>query len=189
MSPLFRAAVDIQKFVRDRGWPFCFIGGIVVSRWAVERQTVDADMTVFTRIERDGECIADLLGRFAPRHADAVAMAHRSRVLFLIHENGVALDVALGTMEFEERAIERATWWDCGNDVRLFTCSAEDLLVHKAYASRPQDWADVENVLAVQGTRLDVAQILRDLAPLTLLKEDDGIITKLEWMLKKQKLL
>jgi len=28
-------------------------------------------------------------------------------------------------------------------DARLRTCSAEDLIVHKAFAARPQDWVDI----------------------------------------------
>lgn len=189
MNPVFLAAHDLQEFVRSRGWPFCIIGGIVVGRWGVERLTNDADMTVLTRIERDDECINGLVGKFETWFPNSVEIAHRSRVLFLKHTNGVRMDVALGAMEFEESAIARASWWDSGKGVRLFTCSAEDLIVHKAYAARDRDWADVDSVLSVQGTRLDVKQILRDIQPLALLKEDDGVITKLEWMLKKQKLL
>jgi len=146
-------------------------------------------MTVLTRIERDEECIKDLIGKFALWFPNSVEIAHHSRVLFLKHENGIRMDVALGTMEFEERAIERATWWTSDEGVKLFTCSAEDLIVHKAYAARDRDWADVDSVLSVQGGRLNVAQILRDLAPLTLLKEDSGIIPKLEHMLKKRRLI
>ncbi len=189
MNPVFRAAFDLQEFVRDCGWPFCLIGGIVVARWGVERMTSDADMTVLTHIEHDERCIADLTGKFALWFPDSLQIARHSRVLFLKHENGVRMDVALGTMDFEERAIERASWWDSGKGVRLFTCSAEDLIVHKAYAARDQDWADVERVLSAQGAKLNVPQILSELEPLTLLKEDDGIVRKLEHLLKIRGLL
>ncbi|HEV7405719.1 MAG TPA: hypothetical protein VGO11_22435 [Chthoniobacteraceae bacterium] len=99
------------------------------------------------------------------------------------------MDVALGVLEFEERSIARASWWDSQHGPRLFTCSAEDLIVHKAYASRDRDWSDVDSVLSVQGKRLDVGQILRELRPLALLKEDDGIIRQLEHRFRKRGLL
>ena len=189
MNLVHAAAADLQEFVREKGWPFCFIGGIALQRWSRPRATKDADMTVFTQVFRDEECIRVLLDRFAPRYADAAEKAPTIRVLFLRHENGIPLNVALGAFEFEEHAIARASWWEVSEGLRLFTCSAEDLIVHKAHASRPQDRVDVESILSAQGRRLNVAQILREMEPLALLKEDSGIITKLEHMLKKRRLL
>lgn len=189
MNAVYSAAADLQEFVRAKGWPFCFIGGIAVQRWAIPRATDDADMTVFTQVFRDDECISELLKRFAPRYSDSAEKAPMIRVLFMRHSNGIALDVALGAFEFEEHSIQRASWWEVADGVRLFTCSAEDLIVHKAYASRPLDWVDVDNILAVQGNRLDVAQILREVQPLADLKEDSGIVTKLRHMLQKRGLI
>ena len=33
MRDLFRLANDIQSFCRERGWKFCFIGGLALQRW------------------------------------------------------------------------------------------------------------------------------------------------------------
>lgn len=184
-SAVFRAALDLQAFCEERGWRFCIIGGLAVERWAVPRFTEDADMTVLTRF--DDEPVLDaLLGKFEARRADAREFAIRTRVVLLRHESGVELDVALGALDFEDRAIERGSWWVARPGVRLFTCSAEDLVVHKAFASREQDWADVDRILAVQGGRLKVEQILAELRPLAELKEDAGIVPKLEGMLRKR---
>ena len=105
MNAVFQAAFDLQEFVRARGWPFCIIGGIVVNRWGLERQTQDADMTVLTGFERDDECTAELLAQFEPWFANTTEMAQRLRILFLKHPNGVRMDVALGVMDFEERSM------------------------------------------------------------------------------------
>src|SRR5207248_1569730 len=132
----------------------------------------------------DDEPVMDaLLARFAARNANPRDFAVRTRVLFLRHDNGVPLDVALGALDFEDRAISRASWWDAAPQVRLLTCSAEDLIVHKAFASRDRDWSDVERIIGTQRDRLNVGQILEELTPLVLLKEDSGIIPKLEHML------
>ncbi len=45
------------------------------------------------------------------------------------------------------------------------TCSADDLVVHKAFASRDQDWADVDGILMRQGPRLDVKLIFEEIDP------------------------
>ena len=62
----------------------------------------------------------------------------------------------------------------------LTTCSAEDLVVHKAFASRDRDWSDVETILVRQHGRLDLAQIRRDLSPLLELKDDVEPLAKLD---------
>ena len=188
LPQLIEAAQSVQEFVRSQSWRFCFIGGLVVQRWGIERGTKDADLTVLTRF--DDEPVLDaLLARFKPRYAQPKEFAMRARVLFLWHDNGVPIDVALGALDFEERAIERGSWWGAQPGVQLFTCSADDLIVHKAFASRDQDWSDVDRILAVQRERLNVEQILTELRPLAELKEDGGIIAKLEWMMRKHGLL
>lgn len=54
----------------------------------------------------------------------------------------------------------------------LVTCSAEDLIVHKAFAARDKDWLDIEGVAARQAGGLDVALIFEELGPLLALKSD-----------------
>lgn len=46
MNPIFAAALEVQAFCRERGWRFCFIGGLTVQRWGEPRLTQDVDMTL-----------------------------------------------------------------------------------------------------------------------------------------------
>lgn len=63
----------------------------------------------------------------------------------------------------------------------LRLCTAEDLLVMKAFASRPLDWNDVRGILVRQGTgTLDWSYIHRQLQPLCEIKEAPEILTQLE---------
>ena len=189
MSPVIGAAADLQRYCEAQGWQFCFIGGLAVQRWGVPRYTEDADLTLITKFVDDEGCCTKLLERFDARRPDAFDFAQRSRVLLLRHENGVELDVCLGALEFEVRSVSRAVVWRSPDGIELKVCCAEDLIVHKAFASRDEDWIDVQRVLEVQGRKLNVAQIFDELRPLAELKEDDGIITRLEWEMKKQGLL
>lgn len=68
-----------------------------------------------------------------------------------------------------QRAVERASLWDV-KEAWLLTCSAEDLIVHKAFAGRERDWLDVEGIVIRQGEDLDRDLVLRELAPLAELK-------------------
>jgi hypothetical protein len=65
------------------------------------------------------------------------------------------------------------------------TCSAEDLVVLKAFAGRGKDWVDVEGVVARQAERLETALVLRELRPLLELKEDVQALDRLRAILER----
>lgn len=83
-------------------------------------------------------------------------------------------------LSFEECAVERASPFRFPPDVSLRTCSADDLLVLKAFADRPKDWVDVDGIVIRQAGRLDWAYVQAQLAPLAELKEAPELLTKLE---------
>jgi hypothetical protein len=62
----------------------------------------------------------------------------------------------------------------------LRTCSAECLIVLKAFAARPKDWLDIEGVIIRQTGRIDWTYIRRQLLPLVELKEAPEIMDELE---------
>ena len=94
--------------------------------------------------------------------------------------NGFAVDIALGAMPFEARTIDRATEAELATGAVLQTCSATDLVVHKAFAGRPQDWVDVEGVLLRQQGDLVWPQLWADLTELAALKEEPELVDELE---------
>jgi hypothetical protein len=101
-------------------------------------------------------------------------------VLLLRAPSGVGLDIALGGLPFEESAASRSSLFRFPPDIDLRTCSAEDLIVFKAFADRPKDWVDIEGVAIRQSGHLDWAAIRADLAPLVELKDAPEIVDKLQ---------
>ncbi len=69
--------------------------------------------------------------------------------------------------------------WHLDEAHELRTCSAEDLVVYKAFAGRGNDWFDIDGVLMRQGTKLDTKLIIRELTPLAELKEQPEIVNEL----------
>ena len=143
MNPSFAAAYDLQTFCERAGWQFCFIGGIAVQRWGEPRFTQDADLTLLTGFGHEERSIDHLLAHYPGRLPDTRDFALQTRVVLLVGRNDVPLDIALGAMPFEERTVQRASRYHIAEHQALLTCSAEDLIVHKAFADRPQDWLDV----------------------------------------------
>jgi hypothetical protein len=81
------------------------------------------------------------------------------RVLLVESANGIPPDISLAALPFEERIIDRSSDYAFGSQYHVSTCSAEDLVVLKAFADRPQDWLDIEGVIVRQGAGLNRAQV------------------------------
>ena len=180
MNRIFAAARDLEEFCPSRSWRFCFVGGVAVQRWGEPRLTRDVDLTLLTGFGHEEEFTDLLLARFTPRRPDARQFALRSRVVLLEDNAGTPLDVALGAIPFEERAVQRATPWQVEANLSLMTCSAEDLIVFKAFAARGIDWMDVEHIVMRQGLKLRVDQILSELRPLVETKDEPQILSQLQ---------
>jgi hypothetical protein len=168
MNALLATAAEIQNFLQRAGERFCFIGGIALQRWGEPRLTRDVDLTLLCPYGAEKPVVERLLAGFSPRMPEAGTFALQHRVLLLRGKSGVPIDIAFGSIPFEERAVERASEFDFG-EFRLLTCSAEDLVVLKAFAGRERDWADIESV-AIRQSRLDWPLVFKELAPLVELR-------------------
>jgi hypothetical protein len=167
VTPLFKAALDLQNFLQTAGERFCIIGGIAVLRWGQPRFTRDVDVTILTGWGGEDRVI-DLLGAaYKGRISEAAEFARRNRVLLIESKERIPIDIALGALPFEERMIERATLFEFEPGCELVTCSAEDLLVQKLFAMRSRDIADAEGIVARQRNHLDWSYITQSLLPLT----------------------
>jgi hypothetical protein len=185
VNPLFAAALDLQQFCRARSWRFCFIGGLAVQRWGEPRLTLDVDCSIMTGIGDEIGYVDALLSAYAARVDGPREFALSHRVLLVSHPSGIPLDISLGAMSFEAHTIERASPLDIGGGQSLMTCSAEDLIVYKAFAGRDRDWLDIEGIAIRQGPALDIGTIWRELTPLLELKEDEATAPRLHGLLKR----
>ncbi|HEY8749656.1 MAG TPA: nucleotidyl transferase AbiEii/AbiGii toxin family protein [Tepidisphaeraceae bacterium] len=177
------AANEVEQFCRAQRWRFCFIGGVAVQRWGMPRFTQDVDLTLMTGLGSEGQFVEALLERFPGRLNDTRQFALETRVVLLRTAGGVDLDFSLGAFPFEEGTVERASLWTVDEGISITTCSAEDLLIHKAFASRDRDWGDVESILSRRHGRLDLAHVRRELPALLELKDDFESMGKLERMI------
>lgn len=183
LTGVMAAAAEVERFCRQQGWRFCFIGGIAVQRWGTPRFTQDVDLTLLTGFGSEAQFVDKLLQHFPGRLQDARKFAIERRVLLARSAAGIDIDFALGAFPFEEQSIDRATPWNIGAPGSITTCSAEDLVIHKAFAGRDRDWSDIESVLVRQHGRLDLAHIQRELPPLLELKDEADAMPKLDRMI------
>jgi hypothetical protein len=172
VNPLFAAAAELQRFATAQGWRTTIIGGLAVQRWGEPRQTRDVDVVLLTGFGGEEQFVDRLLERYTPRRPDARQFSLERRVLLITDTNGIPLDVSLAALPFEERVVNRSSAYAFAVDVEFTTCSAEDLVVLKAFADRPQDWLDVEGIVVRQGRTLDRRLVTDELDDLLTLKDD-----------------
>jgi hypothetical protein len=184
MNDIFAAATEVEQIVRRAGFRFCFIGGLAVQRWGAPRMTADVDLTVITGFGGEEPYVDALLTALRGRIDDAREFALRHRSLLLAASNGIHVDVALGAMPFEERTVERASPFVLVDGATVTTCSAEDLVVHKAFAARDKDWLDIAGIAARQ-PNLDRDLVFAELVPLLELKEDTATEPRLRALLAR----
>jgi hypothetical protein len=171
MKKLVSTAAAFQEFCVANGLPFCFVGGLAVQSRGESRVTLDVDAAVYTGFEHEEAVVALLLGSFAGRRADASEFALANRVVLLKSSSDVDIDVALAGLDYEKQMIERSSLVEYTPGVVLRVCSAEDLIVLKAFANRRRDWADIEGIVARQRDALDWRLIDSSLEPLAVATE------------------
>jgi hypothetical protein len=180
MIDIFETAIQLQSFCDQRGWRSCFIGGIAVQRWSEPRLTRAVDLTLLAGFGGEDVFIDALLATYQGRIENAGDFARRHRVLLLGTPQGVGIDISLGALPFEENVVRRASIYSFGPGLGIRTCSAEDLVVLKLFASRPLDIRDAEGVVIRHGDRLDWPYIEEQLRPLAEVKDEPQILHTLE---------
>ncbi|MGH7946910.1 MAG: nucleotidyl transferase AbiEii/AbiGii toxin family protein [Opitutaceae bacterium] len=185
MRDLFNAARELQAFCRANAWPFCFIGGLAVWRWGKPRFTQDVDVTLLAGFSGEGKIVDAFLARYQSRVPNGRDLFIEQRVMRLTDATGVPIDVALGGLPFEELAVARASDFEYTPGEPLRVCSAEDLVVMKAFAGRPHDWGDIDAVLARSARVLAWNYVYEQLCPLAELKEAPELVSHLRALERK----
>ena len=184
-SGITRALQDVAKVVERHEGRAAVIGGIAVIARGVPRLTRDIDVAVAGQDLTVAELADELSSAgIEPRIADALAFAEESQVLLARHrESGIEIDVSRAWLPFELEALAAASPVSLGG-VRLAIAQAEDLIIFKAVAWRPQDQQDVERLLALHGHRIDLARVRRHVKELgealevDCLRELDALVAR-----------
>ena len=180
MNGQFEAAWRLHRFLTERDIPYAVIGGIAVQHWGEPRLTVDVDLAILLPPGAEERWLREIAAAFPPRLKDAVAFAVEHRVLPVEVPDAGPADLSLALPGFEEEAIARAIDYDLAEGRRVRLCTAEDLIVYKCVAGRPQDVLDVEGIIHRQGASLDTARIRRWLEEFARLTDDRAIVVRFE---------
>ena len=147
-SPLLRALGSLSEWLVASSVPGAVVGGIAASILGRPRLTEDIDVLVLVDHAAWPEFLVG--GRkfgFVPRIDAALAFAEKSRVLLLSHQpTETQIDVLLGLLPLEEEIVHGATNVEIAG-VTIPLPTPESIMVMKALAQRPRDFADIESIL------------------------------------------
>jgi len=161
MNLQFRAIWEIHQFFTEEQIPYVLIGGIALQWWGEPRFTRDVDVTILVNLGEEETVIKKILSAFSPRISDAMDFALKNRICLVQSKEGYEIDISLGIPGYEEEVIKRAIKCKLDENHNVRICSAEDLIIHKAIAGRPQDISDIEGIIMRQGNKLDSGYIHR----------------------------
>lgn len=147
---------DAASFLAREKVPYTLIDGLAVSIRGQPRVTADVDIVIAANVESALRLVTSLPSTpFIPLFQGVEDVVETAFILPLRHRTtNVKVDVALGMSGFEQQAISRARPVDIGGNTVL-VATAEDLLVMKVLAVRPQDDQEVLGLVAAQGANLD----------------------------------
>lgn len=148
MTGLPEKIVAVHESLTDAGLPHAF-GGALALAWCTGRArgTIDIDVNVFVDGEQ-AESVMLALPEAVERSPKLLAVLRRDRQVRLWWES-TPVDVFLNSTDYHLEVAERVRWeWFMGRELPFLSC--EDLAVFKAFFNRTKDWADLEEMLAVE---------------------------------------
>jgi hypothetical protein len=148
--------LDAVDLLESRGIRHALVGGLAASIRGRTRVTEDVDIVVDCSVNQALELAESLHSRpFVPLFPEFEQVVRHSFILPLRHrDTGITVDLAIGVSGLERQVISRATHVGIG-DRQLMVATAEDLLVMKVLAGRPQDDQDVRGIVSASGSSLD----------------------------------
>lgn len=165
---VFPAAVAaIERALKKVDAPSAVIGGLAVIARGVPRFTEDIDVTVVAvNLNLPDMLVALRREKIVPRIGDWKDLVEQAQILLLVHRpTGIAIDLSLAWLPFEEEAVQAAESVAFGRGT-VRAVRAEDLVIYKLIANRPQDLSDVERLLLLWRERIDLGRVRRVLTEL-----------------------
>ena len=167
MNVLLEAAKEQEHFCTARGWRdllYWRTGGAALGGIPAGQRMLTS--RYYTGFGGEEVYVDEWLRHYKGRRPDAREFALTYRVLLLQTASGVPVDISLGALEFEEGAIRRSVKVEVHQGLTLPFCTAEDLIVMKAFADREIDWRDIHMTIVRQPDSLNWNYVQKQLKQL-----------------------
>ena len=156
------AALHVARALEAAKVPYALGGALAYGLWGVPRATLDVDLNVFVEPEGLGP-VFEAFGTLGIMVDTAGAQGSIEREgMFQAWYGIYRLDVFTPSIDFAWEAA-RTRVRRAFDEQEAWFLSAEALAVFKLLFFRPKDLVDLERLVSVQGSRLDVAYVRRQI--------------------------
>ena len=154
-APLKRALAKAVDYLESHDYRYAVIGGIANQWWGRPRFTYDVDIKVIVP-NTEYSTVQNAIRATFPERARPDTSENPLIVDIKVGE--ITVDFLLAIPGYEENSVVRGV--PCRLDeLEVWICTPEDLIIQKAVASRARDWDDIEGILIEQRGRLDLLYI------------------------------
>lgn len=171
---LLAALRTAVAWLDDHNYRYAVVGGVATQNWGFPRLTLDIHIKVLIP-DLDYPAVRDALRAAFPERARPQIEPNRFIVDTRVGQ--VAIDFLLAIPGHDELIVTRAVRRDL-DDLPVWICSAEDLIIQKAVAGRAKDWQDIEGVLIEQRGKLDLVYVEEWLAQFAEVLEKPDILSR-----------
>jgi hypothetical protein len=166
----FEAALKIADALGAASVPYALGGALAYGQYGVPRATNDVDVNIFVEPEDLAPVLRALATLGIPLDPERSKLEAQNEGMFSGRFGDFRVDVFTPSIDFAwEAGRTRVRQTIEGRDV--YFLSAEALAVFKLLFFRTKDLADLERLIAVQGSRLDAAYVRAHVAG--MMGEDD----------------
>ncbi|HTQ38984.1 MAG TPA: DUF6036 family nucleotidyltransferase [Pirellulales bacterium] len=147
---------DAIRFLEAQQIRYALIGGLAASLLGEPRVTADVDLVIAADVDHALRLVKALQGsKFRPLFDQVEEVVQKAFILPLKHRlTTVKVDLVLGLSGFEQQVIARAKPTEIAG-LTVSVATAEDLLIMKVLAGRPQDEQDLHGLVIAQRENLD----------------------------------
>ena len=155
-NALTQVLAKFSNELEARSLRYALIGGLAASIRGRIRTTEDLDLILLCSLDESLAFVESLEeSGFSSLVDDYEEIARSALLIPLVHDvSGIQLDLAIGLSGFEQQIVERADPMIIDGS-EIFVATAEDVLLLKVLAGRPQDLQDVDGIVNVQADQFD----------------------------------
>lgn len=170
----FEVAMALAKLLEEAGIPYALGGALAYAAAGIPRATVDVDVNVFVGPDKWAS-VFEVLQRLGAKFDFIRAREEaESRGMFEVWLDHVRIDVFTPSIDFSWEA-ERTRLPITIDGERAYYLSPEALSVFKLLFFRSKDLADLERLISVAGSKLNVQYVREQIA---LIMGDNDVRTQ-----------
>jgi predicted nucleotidyltransferase len=153
-NKLIQALEEAIDFLEQNNYRYVVIGGLANTFWGIARATHDIDLKVLIEEGKYQEFKEKACIKFKAR----TLPEQSPLIVSVMASNSVGIDFLLSVPGYEVNTFERSVRYQI-NNLQIWLCSPEDLIIYKAIANRDKDWVDIEGILIEQIKIIDIDYI------------------------------